>query len=91
MNRGILKKNPTLCRAKNSYKLRVPGHLVTWIPHTEEVCIQESKQEVIIVVSPVQMIENQSGVSSILDTLVGAKEPATSGNVPSNMCTQRKF
>ena len=90
MNRDIL-KNPTLCRAKNSYKLRVPGHLVTWIPHTEEVCIQESKQEVIIVVSPVQMVENQSGVSSILDTLVGAEWITTTENVPSDMCAQRKF
>ena len=24
-------KNPTLCGAKDSYKLRVPSHLVTWI------------------------------------------------------------
>ena len=32
MNRDIV-KNPTLCEAKNS-KLRVPSHLVTWIPHT---------------------------------------------------------
>ena len=33
MNRGIL-KNPTLCGAKNSNKVRVPNHLVTWISHT---------------------------------------------------------
>ena len=36
-NRDILKKNPTLCGAKNSNKLRVPGHLVTWIPHTDNI------------------------------------------------------
>ena len=34
INRDIL-KNPSLCGAKNSNKLRVPSHLVTWIPHTE--------------------------------------------------------
>ena len=33
MNRDIL-KNPTLCRAKNNNKLRVPSHLATWIPET---------------------------------------------------------
>ena len=33
MNRDIL-KHPTLCGAKNSNKLCVPSHLVTWIPHT---------------------------------------------------------
>ena len=27
--------NPTLCGAKNSNQLRVPSHLVTWIPQTE--------------------------------------------------------
>ena len=29
-------KNPTLCGAKNSNKLRAPNHLVTWIPHSEQ-------------------------------------------------------
>ena len=33
MNRDIL-KNPTLCGAENSNKLRVPSRLVTWIPYT---------------------------------------------------------
>ena len=33
MNRVIL-KNPTWSGVKNSYKLRVLSHLVTWIPHT---------------------------------------------------------
>ena len=27
---------PTLCGAKNSNKLCVPRHLVTWIPHTDD-------------------------------------------------------
>ena len=36
MNRDIL-KNPTLCGAENSNKLRVTSHLVTWIPHTATV------------------------------------------------------
>ena len=34
MNKDIL-KNPTLCGAKNSNRLRVPSHLVTWSPHTD--------------------------------------------------------
>ena len=39
MKRDIL-KNPTLCRAKNSNKLRVPSHLIMWIPHTVKACEQ---------------------------------------------------
>ena len=43
MNRDIL-KNPTLGRAKNSNKLRVPSHLVMWIPHTGNVKKTQKKQ-----------------------------------------------
>ena len=39
MNRDIL-KNPTLCRAKNSNKLRVHCQLVAWIPHTGKAVIK---------------------------------------------------
>ena len=43
MNRDIL-KHSTLCGAKNSNNLRVPSHLVTWIPHTDPCALVASKQ-----------------------------------------------
>ena len=39
MNRDILKKIPTCRGVKNSNKLCVLCHLVTWIPHTVLYCL----------------------------------------------------
>ena len=44
-DRDIL-KTPTSCGAKNSNKVYVPSHLVTWIPHTDRKHLHNSRVNV---------------------------------------------
>ena len=60
INQDIL-KNPTWCRVKNSNKLCVPSHLVTWIPHTAWVGI-------IIEAADTQLVSKQNAY--ILDDIM---------------------